>query len=174
MSGPGRTVLVIGIGTELRGDDAAGLEAVRRLGADDEDGIELALHPGDALELLELWRGAPAVLLVDAVRSGSAPGTMHRFEVGTQPLDCSIRLCSSHAVGVAEAVELARVLGRLPPRLVIYGIEAVGFQPGTGLRDPVAASLPRLVRAMSGEAAAIRDELTRATTPLVRSVGSHP
>jgi hydrogenase maturation protease len=165
-------VLVIGIGSEPRGDDAAGLEAVRRLRAG--DGIESALCLTGALELLELWRGAPAVLLVDAVRSGSAPGTMHRFEVGTQPLDCSIRLCSSHAIGVGEAVELARVLGRLPPRLVIYGIEAAGFQPGTGLSDPVAASLPRLVRAMSGEAAAIRDELTRATTPLVRSAGSHP
>jgi hydrogenase maturation protease len=30
-------------------------------------------------------------------------------------------------------VELGRALGRLPPKLIAYGIEGVTFAPGTGL-----------------------------------------
>lgn len=40
---------------------------------------------------------------------------------------------STHTVSVAEAVEMARVMGRLPDRLLIYGIEGADFGSGDGL-----------------------------------------
>lgn len=43
---------------------------------------------------------------------------------------------STHALTVAEAIELARSLGRLPARLVVVGIEGQSFEAGA---EPVAA-----------------------------------
>ena len=72
-----RRPLVIGVGNAARGDDAAGLLAARRLG-----GIELE---GDPTALLDLFDGIDEAAVVDAVRSGAAPGTVHRFDVGAAP-----------------------------------------------------------------------------------------
>jgi hydrogenase maturation protease len=38
---------------------------------------------------------------------------------------------SSHALGVGEAIALARALERLPSRLVDYGVEGARFGAGT-------------------------------------------
>jgi len=44
---------------------------------------------------------------------------------------------SSHGMGLGEAVELARVLGRLPERLVVYAVEGEDVSVGRGLSAPV-------------------------------------
>lgn len=123
---------VIGLGNEWRSDDGAGLEVARRLG-----GVEL---PGEPIGLVEALDG-PCVL-VDAVSSGAAPGTVHRFELDGDPLPAALFGASStHALGLAEAVELARSLGRLPERVVVVGIEGGSFDFGKGLTPRVAAAV---------------------------------
>jgi hydrogenase maturation protease len=52
--------------------------------------------------------------------------------------------CSTHGFGVATAVELARALNRLPPRLVLFGIEGKEFGIGRGLSTEVASVLPAI------------------------------
>jgi hydrogenase maturation protease len=131
---------VIGVGNAARGDDAAGLIAARRLG-----GIE---HEADPLALLDVWDGAESVVVIDAVRSGAAPGTIHRFDA-TEPLPAALRSSTStHAVGLAETIELARALGRLPERLIVYGIEGERFEAGADLTPAVAAGIDAAVRAI--------------------------
>lgn len=148
-----RRVVVIGVGNELRGDDDAGLEVVRRLRRDG-GGAEVELHEADGMSLLELWNGARAAVLVDATRSGAPPGTIRRFDVGATGLPAAVGLASSHAVSVAEAIELARVLGRLPGRVVVFGIEGGRFDLGAGLSDAVESALDEVVRRVNGELAA--------------------
>jgi hydrogenase maturation protease len=131
---------VIGLGNAARGDDAAGLIAARRL-----NGVE---HEGDPLALLDVWDGAESVVVIDAVRSGAVPGTIHRFDAA-EPLPAALRSSTStHAVGLAEAVELARALGRLPARLTVYGIEGERFEAGTGLTPAVSAAVEAVVDAV--------------------------
>ncbi|MGA8805322.1 MAG: hypothetical protein WB866_11580, partial [Solirubrobacterales bacterium] len=52
---------------------------------------------------------------------------------------------STHALGVADAVELARELDRLPARLAVYGIEGENFEAGEGLTPAVEATVDVLV-----------------------------
>jgi hydrogenase maturation protease len=138
---PGRRALVIGLGNAARRDDAAGLIAARRLG-----GLE---HEGDPLALLDLWDGAGLAVVIDAVRSGAEPGTIHRFDAGHAPLPAPLRgSTSTHAVGLGEAIELARTLGRLPARLVVYGIEGERFDAGAELTPPVSAAVDAVVTAI--------------------------
>jgi hydrogenase maturation protease len=138
-------VLVIGIGNAYRGDDAVGLVVAQRLQEDPLDGVTIVLTTGEGTAILALWQDTDAVVLVDAVCTGASPGTLHRFAVGTQPLPAMFSRVSTHAFGVAEAIELARVLRQLPPALVVYGVEGSTFATGAGLSAAVAAVVPQAV-----------------------------
>jgi hydrogenase maturation protease len=156
LSGASRSVLVIGVGNGLRGDDAAGLEVVRRLGALDCSGrIRVWGHEGEGLGLLSLWEGADAVVLVDTVRSGAPAGTIHRIDATSEPLPSAVRHSTSHAVGPADAIELGRALGVLPTRVVVYGVEGVNFTTGAELSDDVAEAIDPLAAAVRDEAHAL-------------------
>jgi hydrogenase maturation protease len=151
-------VLVIGIGNALRRDDAAGLEIVRRVRARAEAGeIATYEHEGEALALLDIWEGADAVVLVDAIRSGAEPGTIHRVDATSAAIPARLRGSSStHAVGVCEAIELARTLGRLPKTVVLFGVEGHRFEAGGGLSDEVEAMVEKLADAVLREAIELR------------------
>ena len=47
----------------------------------------------------------------------------------------------THAFGLAETIELARALDRLPARLLVYGIEGACFEAGDELSPPVRAAV---------------------------------
>ena len=149
---------MIGIGNRHAGDDAVGLvvaELLRARGL--PAGIAVRTVEGDTVAMLAHWEGASASVLVDAVRSGAAPGTIHHAEAGDAQLPVLLRRGSStHMVGVAEAVELARVLDRLPRRLVVYGIEGAQFRTGAGLSDAVEAAVPAVVARVLADAARLR------------------
>ena len=144
--------LVIGVGNEIRGDDRAGLAVIDRLAA---AGVaaHLVRSDGDPLEMIDTWQGAERVVLVDAVSSGSSAGTIHRLDVGDGPLPALLASRSTHLFGIGEAVELARSLGKLPPAMLVYGIEGGAFAPGTDMGAGVTAS----VDVVAGELAAMME-----------------
>ncbi len=131
------TPLVIGVGNLFRKDDAAGILAVRRLREKLGDCYPVMEHTGEGVTLMEAWKKFDRVYLVDAVSSGSAPGSIHRVDAVTTELPVAWFSCSTHNFGIAEAVELARTLDQLPPKLVVFGIEGGDFSPGEGLTEEV-------------------------------------
>jgi hydrogenase maturation protease len=149
---------VIGVGNDLRGDDAAGLEAVRRLRS--LPGVRVVEHHGEAVDLLDLWRDADAIVLVDTVRSGAPAGTIHRIDASDEAIPSPLRRASSHTIGTAEAIELGRTLGELPERVVVYGIEGTRFAAGSEMSEEVCAGVGKLSDAVAREAAALSRELT--------------
>ena len=147
-------VVIVGVGNPLRGDDSVGLELARLAAARaDPRLIAVREHAGETLALIEQLDGYEAALLADALHGGGAPGSLHRFDLSEQPLPGKLRSSSStHAVGIAEAIELARALGRLPGRVVVYGVEGASFQAGSPLSVPVRRALPGLATALLDEA----------------------
>jgi len=149
--------MVIGVGNALRHDDGAGLVVARRLRAR-RGGVPITVreHEDETLALLDLWAGRDAVVLVDAIRSGARPGTIHRFDASEEPLPSELRGSSStHAVGIGEAIELARSLQRLPRRVLVLGVEGRRFDAGAGLSAEVEAGLDGLADLVLGEARAL-------------------
>jgi hydrogenase maturation protease len=137
-SGPGAgRVLVIGVGNGYRGDDAAGLAVAEQISAMAPPGVRVIGHEGEPASVMEYWDRRSAVYLVDAVASGGVPGSVYRFDAASTPLAARFSRRGTHAVGVAETIELARALGRLPQRLIAYGIEGRSFAAGAGLSSPV-------------------------------------
>jgi hydrogenase maturation protease len=140
-----KLLALIGIGNRFRRDDGAGLEVARLLRLAAPPRVRISEQEGEPASLLEAWSDADEALLVDGVFSGAAPGTLHRFEVGEEPLPAELFRPSTHILGVAEAVELGRELGRLPKRLAVYGIEGESFEHGEGLTATVQAAVQSLV-----------------------------
>jgi len=93
-----------------------------------------------------VWSGEDAVLLVDAVSSGAPAGTLHRLDAVAEPLPPALFAASTHHLGVADAVELARALGRLPAKVVVIGIEGACFDAGEGLSIEVETAVERAVQ----------------------------
>jgi hydrogenase maturation protease len=62
-------------------------------------------------------------------------------------------MCSSstHALDVAAAIEFARALGRLPPRLIVYGIEGRSFTVSAGLSPEVERAIKQVLEQLRGE-----------------------
>lgn len=156
------TRLVIGLGSPDRGDDAVGW-AVAAAVRDAVDawglpGVRVLTHE-DPTGLLDLWADADVVVVVDAVRSGAAPGTLLAVDAGAGAGAVADRAWArtgrggTHAFGLAAAVELARALHRLPERLVLVGVEGGRFDHGEPLSDAVAAAVPGAVRAVLDVAA---------------------
>jgi hydrogenase maturation protease len=133
--------LVIGIGNPWRRDDGAGLAVARLLAG--TPGVTVLEREGEPASLIDAWDGADALWLVDAVSSGAVPGALHRIDVAEQELPADFFRASTHHLGLAEAVELARALGRLPARTVFYGIEGASFDAGEGQSPEVAAAAAR-------------------------------
>ena len=148
-------VLVLGVGNAYRGDDAVGLVVARHLQEDPLDGVTIVSTAGEGTALLALWQDTDAVVLVDAVQTGARPGTLHRLAVGTQPLPAMFSRVSTHAFGVAEAIELARALHQLPATFVIYGVEGATFEVGADLSAMVAAAVPQTIAQVRQELLAL-------------------
>ena len=146
-----RTV-VIGIGNRLRGDDAAGVAVAELLRSRVPDGVEVVSCDEEPSRLMEAWGDAETVVLVDTVASGAPPGTLHRFEAGDAPVPARAFRSSTHAIGVAETIELARALGRLPVSTILYGVEGARYDSGSGLSEPVQAAISPLAEAVAREA----------------------
>jgi hydrogenase maturation protease len=135
-------VLVVGIGNTDRGDDGLSAAVIARLDGHTPDGVRLLARSGDPLALLEDWAGCDMVVLVDAAMALDEPGRVHRLDLATDPLPLGwSQQLSSHAFGLAETVELARNLGRLPGRLVLYLVEGKRFETGTPLSPAVASAV---------------------------------
>ncbi|MFI5111049.1 MAG: hydrogenase maturation protease, partial [Terriglobales bacterium] len=103
---------IICCGNPERGDDGAGALVARCLR---ELGIEAETRTGEALELLEAWRGADHVTVVDAVETGAPAGTVCQWD-GRQASFPVHPSTSTHGFGLAEAITLARVLNCLPEK----------------------------------------------------------
>jgi hydrogenase maturation protease len=118
---------IIACGNLDRGDDAAGVLVARRLRM---LGIEAEEQSGESFSLMDSWQGFETVIVIDTVCSDRAPGEVMIWDAVASPFPKATLQCSTHAFGLYEAVELARTLGRLPDKLLIYGIEGKQFTPG--------------------------------------------
>lgn len=134
---------VIGVGNPFRSDDAVGRVIVEKLREHLPEGISSLEETGDGAELLDAWSETDYVILIDAVCSGAPPGTIHRLDAREEKLPSWFSRVSTHAFGLAEAIELARAMGEMPAELIIYGIEGLDFSAGTELTPEVAEAVPK-------------------------------
>ena len=161
-------IVLIGIGQSLRGDDAAGLQAVKVWASKHKKTsrrirIELVENPG--ISLLDLMIGVKTAILVDAVKSTKPPGFVHRVRED-QVQAFSSQAQSAHGWGIAETLGMGRQLyaHSMPEKIIILGIEIESLEMGKGLSCSVKKALPELIIAIDDE---IHSLFQNAQTPYV-------
>ena len=100
--------------------------------------------------MLDTWGGVKDVYVIDAICSGGTPGTVYTFDAA-QPLEARFRHRGTHTFSLADVIELARALGRLPAHLVGYGIEGAAFELGAGLSPEAEAAVEAVTSRLLAE-----------------------
>jgi hydrogenase maturation protease len=144
------SIVVVGVGQTLRGDDAVGVRAVQtwqesfpNTARHSDVRAETTELPG--LSLLETLSGADNGIIVDAVNSGRPAGEIYVLD--EEVLSAFERGSGfAHGWGVAETIQLGRNLRRddLPPRIWIIGVEANQFEVGEPLSPTLSDNLPAI------------------------------
>jgi hydrogenase maturation protease len=151
-------LLVAAIGNPDRGDDGVGPAVARALKLRAPAGVRVRECGGDVLELIDEWAGFPAAILIDASDPAGDPGRIRRLDLVSSMLPADFAQNSTHAFGLAETVELARALGQLPRRLVVYLVEGEKFEIGMSLSPRVAQAVDRVAQAILAELSDIAAE----------------
>lgn len=117
----GRRWRVIGVGSPVAGDDLGwrAIDALRDAGFDRHAELLSLDRPGPAL--LDHFESADQVILIDAMEAGLPPGSLR--DLTLDDLLSVARPPSSHDLGLAESLALARALGSLPRVLRVLGIQ---------------------------------------------------
>lgn len=145
-------MVLLGLGNTLFGDEGLGIRALERLLERYRLPPEVAALDGGVLglELLAHVEGATHLLVIDAVQTGRAPGTLVRLEGEDIQAVLALKL-SMHQVGFQEVLAMSALRGTTPPRLVVWGMEPATLETGLDLSETVAARLDHLVEAVVGE-----------------------
>lgn len=141
-----RRVLILGVGNILMADEGLGVHIVRHIrdaGPDLPRGVELLDGGTAGYDLMGLMRDFDKIVIVDALGTDDAPGSIYRFT----PADAAAvpARWSLHEAGIMNVIQALDLAGNLPE------IEFVGMVPGpvTGfgleISGPVRESMPRAV-----------------------------
>ncbi len=145
---------VVGVGHEDRQDDGAGPAVARQVERICGTQVEVVVFavPLDLVDLLaeasEVESHETGLVVVDAVRSGAAPGQVIVHDIAEHTLPPLGDVTGTHEFGLAAAMGLARSMDVLPRRTVVVGVEAEGFEIGAPMSAAVRTAIPDAVRAV--------------------------
>lgn len=141
---------VIGIGNLLRADDGVGIHVVRILREERPD-IEAVDMSTANIEILEYIRGRDNVVIIDAIKTGAEPGTIHKIipeEVG------SFDFARSHSLNISGVLKLGFQLypKEMPKKLIILAVEVQEITSFSDkLTSNVQRAIPKLLEAIKKE-----------------------
>ncbi|HXN47830.1 MAG TPA: hydrogenase maturation protease [Bryobacteraceae bacterium] len=138
-------VLVLGLGNSLLGDDGAGLALLEELAAAPDPGVEYLDGGTQGLALLGRIAGRRALLIVDAVKTGAPPGTVHALRGAAAMQWLRGGATTAHESNAGELIAAAALLGVAPADIAIVGVEPERLEIGIGLTDDVRRALPEAV-----------------------------
>ncbi|MGA3175860.1 MAG: hydrogenase maturation protease [Candidatus Acidiferrum sp.] len=138
-------ILVLGLGNTLLSDDGVGPALLDYLSSSAqrwEGQVEFVDGGTQGLALLGRLSGRRALIIVDAVKTGAPPGTIHRMTLGGLRNANPGRAGSAHEGNAGELLAAAQLLDELPNRLFVVGVEPEKIATGHGLSAPVKRALP--------------------------------
>ncbi len=144
----GKTV-VLCLGNRYMKDDAVGMYVADQLTVNDERVVVDSCQTAD-LSLLARYAGAKRVIVVDALVSGSPPGTVSRFTMGPRR-DSVQSLPGSHSMALHDMFDFASQSRLLTCPVTIIGIEPRECGPGEGLSPEVEGAIPRVISEIDAE-----------------------
>jgi hydrogenase maturation protease len=148
----GRSVLILGLGNILLQDEGVGVRVVERLQRDYRiTGTVEVLDGGTAgMSLLEHVRNRDHLIVVDAVKTGQAPGTVITLSGKEVPAFFETRM-SPHQMGLADMLAVLDLMGEKPPDVTVIGVEPRDLDVGLELSDLVSTRIDALLDRLIGK-----------------------
>jgi hydrogenase maturation protease len=131
------SITIVGIGNEFRGDDGVALFTLRDLKDTLPPQVKIVEMTGDQSNLLELMQDTNNMIIIDAVNSTAPSGTILHINASEEPFPHNFFAISSHGIDLAQSIELARTMKKLPSVVLIYGIVGRDFSFTTSLSQQV-------------------------------------
>ncbi|HEV2494867.1 MAG TPA: hydrogenase maturation protease [Terriglobia bacterium] len=141
-------VLVLGLGNTLLSDDGFGpfvLDELARQFGDWQGQVEFLDGGTQGLTLLGCIAGRAALVLLDALATGKAPGTVSVLQESQLDDVGARRASSAHDANAGELLAVAALLGQLPERVFLVGVEPQNLGTGLGLSESARNALPDAV-----------------------------
>ena len=145
------TVLVAGIGNIFLGDDAFGVEVVRRLSdvqlPESVRVTDFGIRGFDLAYALQ--DGYETTILVDACPHGEVPGTLYVIEPDLKALDDPQAVVEAHAMNPMNVLRMARAMNIKVKNVLLLGCEpeTLGGEEGQmGLSAAVEAAVDHAVK----------------------------
>lgn len=147
-------IVVLGVGNILLSDEGLGVRAIERLQRSYSWPPEVKLIDGGTcgMELLEDIEGLDALIMVDAIRAGQAPGTPILLAGDAIPVFFKTKL-SPHQVGLCDVLATLEFLGRAPKDTTIMGLQPHSLALGMELSSEIEASMPALMQMLVAQLA---------------------
>lgn len=136
-------------------DDGAGVRLVQRLAQKYRFPPQVTILDGGTLglDLLPRLEGVERLVIVDAVETGEASGTLVRLR-GEEVPAALVTKISPHQMGLQDLLAVARLLDILPEEIVLWGVQPGAIDVSSSLTEKVAESLDRLEMLVLDELAA--------------------
>lgn len=160
--------VVLGIGNTILTDEAAGVRAVEAL----ERGWKLpenvlAIDGGTSgMEMIEELSNLDFLIVLDAVKTGAAPGTVVKIAGNEIPVFFRGKL-SPHQIALPDVLASLELLDTLPREIVILGVEFISLELGMEMTPTVAEKIPVLVSMAVEELVSHGYQLEALTAPVV-------
>jgi hydrogenase maturation protease len=145
------SIRVIGLGNEYRNDDGIGPYIARRLSHVSRGLFSVEECSGEGTQLMEAWKGADAVFLIDSMSGGQESGHVCRIDVWSKEMAPASFRHSTHAFGIAESIELDKVIGGLPKTCIVFGVEGEDFGFGTSVTVSAKQAADKVIGAIVAE-----------------------
>jgi hydrogenase maturation protease len=142
--------VVLGVGNVIMSDEGVGVRCVEWLERRVPAGVVTIDGGTSTHELLGELENVDLLVIVDAVATSSAPGTLVRLEGERIPQAFSNKL-SPHQHGINDVLANLALLGRSPKRLVLFGVTPKRIELGMELSPEIEAVVPELGRRVLAE-----------------------
>jgi hydrogenase maturation protease len=133
-------------------DEGVGVHVANKLMEMDlPAGVEVIEGGTDGFRLMNVVTEADRLIVVDAVKGGSPPGSIYRFDIRDAPSSPDVFKTSVHQIGILEVIHLSELIGQTPETTVI-GVEPKSLEMGMALSPEVQAKIPKIIELILEEA----------------------
>ncbi|MEW6569836.1 MAG: HyaD/HybD family hydrogenase maturation endopeptidase [Nitrospirota bacterium] len=144
-------IVILGVGNFLLSDEGVGVHVANELTKMDLPANVSVIEGGtDGFRLLNFITDADRLIVIDAVKGGSDPGTIYRFDIDDVRSAPSGFKTSVHQIGILEVIDLSGLIGKTPHATVI-GIEPGSLEMSMELSEKVKASIPKIIELVKEE-----------------------
>jgi hydrogenase maturation protease len=138
--------VVLGIGNTILSDEAAGVRAVEMLEQSYTIPADLQVIDGgtSGMEMIEDLSNLDFLIVIDVVKTGSAPGTVVKIAGDEIPVFFRKKL-SPHQIALPDVLASLELLDAMPKEIVVLGVEPISLELGMDMTPDIAAKVPQLV-----------------------------